>query len=54
VRVTATPPIRSTPATSARKVDAQRWLEEVTTSMVTGTYVDPKMARTTVEEWTAT
>lgn len=54
MRVTATPPTRSAPATSARKVDAQRWLEDVTTSMVTGTYVDPKMARTTVEEWTAT
>jgi hypothetical protein len=25
-----------------RKVDAQRWLDEVTASMVTGSYVDPK------------
>src|SRR5690242_8570722 len=35
----------------ARKVDAQRWLDTVTTSVVTGTYVDPKTARTTVEQW---
>jgi len=35
----------------ARKVDAQRWLDEVTTSVVTGHYVDPKTARTTVEQW---
>ena len=34
-----------------RKVDAQRWLDEVTAAVVTGTYVDPKTARTTVEEW---
>ena len=34
-----------------RKLDAQRWLDEVTTAVVTGTYVDPKIARTTVEEW---
>ena len=38
----------------ARKVDAQRWLDEVTTAVVTGTYVDPKTARTTVEQWCAT
>lgn len=29
----------------SRKVDAQRWLDEVTTTMVTGTYVDPKLGR---------
>ncbi|WP_034661334.1 site-specific integrase [Cellulomonas sp. KRMCY2] len=34
-----------------RKADAQRWLDEVTTAVVTGTYVDPKTARTTVEDW---
>lgn len=38
-----------------RKVDAQRWLDEVTTSMVTGQYVDPKAGRVTfrtfAEEW---
>lgn len=37
-----------------RKVDAQRWLDEVTASVVTGTYVDPKTARTTVHEWCVT
>lgn len=37
-----------------RKVDGQRWLDEVTASVVTGTYVDPKTARTTVEDWCAT
>ena len=36
------------------KSKAQRWLDEVTTSQVTGTYVDPKTARTTVSEWCAT
>ena len=35
----------------ARKTDGQRWLDEVTASVVTGTYVDPKTARTTVAEW---
>ena len=29
----------------ARKVDAQRWLDEVTASVVTGPYVDPKAGR---------
>jgi integrase len=33
-----------------RKVDAQRWLDEVTAAVQTGTYVDPKRARTTVGE----
>lgn len=37
-----------------RKVDAQRWLDEVTAAVVTGAYVDPKLARTTVEQWCAT
>ena len=31
----------------ARKVDAQRWLDEVTASVVTGAYVDPKAGRVT-------
>ncbi|MBE0009575.1 MULTISPECIES: tyrosine-type recombinase/integrase [unclassified Arthrobacter] len=35
----------------ARKLDGQRWLDEVTTSVVTGTYVDPKTAKTTVAQW---
>lgn len=33
-----------------RKVDAQRWLDEVTTSKLTGTYVDPRAGRATVGE----
>jgi hypothetical protein len=36
------------------KSKAQRWLDEVTTSQVTGTYVDPDTARTTVAEWCET
>jgi integrase len=35
----------------ARKVDGQQWLNTVTSSVVTGTYVDPKTARTTVGDW---
>lgn len=35
----------------ARKVDAQRWLDEQTAKLVSGTHVAPKMARTTVGEW---
>jgi hypothetical protein len=31
----------------ARKADAQRWLDEVTTSVATGQYVDPKAGRVT-------
>lgn len=38
----------------SRKVDAQRWVDEVTAAVVTGSYVDPKTARTTVGEWCAT
>lgn len=34
-----------------RKVDAQRWLDEIAASQVRGDYVDPKTARTTVGEW---
>lgn len=34
-----------------RKIDGQRWLDEVTASVVAGTYVDPKTAQTTVQEW---
>ena len=37
-----------------RKVDAQRWLDGQTAALVTGTHVDPKTARTTVEQWCAT
>jgi integrase len=41
----------------ARKVDAQRWLDEVTASVVTGQYVDPKAGQITfkayAEQWRA-
>ena len=35
----------------ARKVDGQRWLDEVTASVVTGQYVDPKAGRVTFHEY---
>ncbi|WP_295700440.1 site-specific integrase [Lapillicoccus sp.] len=38
----------------ARKVDAQRWLDEQTSALVTGMHIDPKTARTTVEQWCQT
>jgi integrase len=38
----------------SRKVDAQAWLDERTTALVTGTHVDPKTARTTVKDWCET
>ncbi len=34
-----------------RKVDAQRWLDDVTTAVTTGMYVDPGRSRVTVGEW---
>lgn len=34
-----------------RKLDAQRWLDEVTTSLVTGMYVDPQAGRMTFREY---
>jgi len=34
-----------------RRIDAKRWLDEVTTSVLTGNYVDPTVARTTVSDW---
>lgn len=34
-----------------RKIDAQKWLDGVTASVVAGTYVDPTTARTTVGDW---
>jgi integrase len=40
-----------------RKVDAQRWIDEVTASVVTGNYVDPKAGKITFrayfDEWAA-
>jgi integrase len=38
----------------ARKVDAQRWLDEVTAAVVTGQYVDPKAGRVTFKSFYAT
>lgn len=35
----------------SRQVDAQAWIDKVTASKVTGTYTDPKVARTTVGDW---
>lgn len=34
-----------------RKTDAQSWLDEQTSKLVTGTHVAPRLARTTVGEW---
>lgn len=36
-----------------RRVDAQRWLDEVTTTIVSGIYVDPKAGQITFERWFA-
>src|SRR4051812_47615685 len=36
-----------------RKTDAQRWLDEVTASVLTGTYVDPKAGKATFDAWFA-
>jgi integrase len=36
-----------------RKTDAQRWLDEVTATVVTGTYVDPKAGRITLSAFYA-
>lgn len=34
-----------------RKLDAQRWLDDVTTAVTTGLYVDPGRSRVTVGDW---
>lgn len=34
-----------------RKIDAQRWIDEQTSRLVTGTHVAPRHARMTVGEW---
>jgi integrase len=36
-----------------RKIDAQWWVDGVTSAMVTGTYVDPAKSRITVGQWSA-
>lgn len=35
----------------SRRVDGQAWLDTVTASLMAGTHVDPRTARTTVGEW---
>ncbi|WP_406127552.1 tyrosine recombinase XerC [Streptomyces sp. NBC_00989] len=35
----------------ARKLDAERWLDEVTAALVTNTYVDPRERKLTVDQW---
>jgi hypothetical protein len=35
----------------ARKIDGQRWLDEVTASVVTGQYVDPKAGKVTFRDY---
>lgn len=37
--------------TFERKRDGEKWLAEISASMVTGQYVDPKNAKTTVGDW---
>lgn len=34
-----------------RKIDAQQWLDRAAASLIAGTHVDPRTARTTVEQW---
>jgi integrase len=34
-----------------RKIDGERWLDEVTAALVTNTYVDPKDKKLTVDQW---
>ena len=34
-----------------RKIDAQNWLDSVTTAVQTGMYVDPNRGKVTIEEW---
>ena len=40
---------RQASKTFNRKLDAQRWLDEVTTDLVSGRYVDPRAGRVTLE-----
>jgi integrase len=36
-----------------RQVEAQRWLDTVTTALTSGTYTDPRRSRITVSDWAA-
>jgi len=38
----------------AHKVDAQRWPDDVTSSVVTGPWTDPRTSSVTLEDWSAT
>ncbi len=38
----------------ARKTHAQRWLDDVSSAVVTGTYTDPRTSRVTLADWSAT
>jgi integrase len=42
---------RQVTKTTRRKADAQQWLDAQTAALVAGTYVSPRTARTTVDEW---
>lgn len=42
---------RQVSKTFRRKIDAQRWLDEVTADLVTGRYVDPRAGRVTLAEY---
>ncbi len=37
----------------AKKVDAARWVDEITASTVRGEWVDPTLGRVTVGDWSA-
>lgn len=37
-----------------RKIDAQHWLDDVTTAVTTGTCVDPSRGRVTIGDWAQT
>jgi hypothetical protein len=41
----------STHGTSPARSNGQRWIDKVTASVVTGSYVDPKVGRVTVREY---
>ena len=49
--VIETPPGKEQSRHFSRKVDANAWLDAVTASVQTGSYVDPKSGRITVGEW---
>ena len=36
-----------------RKIDAQNWLDSVTTATQTGVYVDPNRGKITIGDWSA-